>query len=121
MIQNAITAWPGKSPPEGSDLPEHPAVYDMRDVAAVAERLIDSFRYDKLLRDAMILPVALHDPGKIRVRTHIQQMTGAAREPAGRKAFGHLPYPVVPHRQSPQSAEHDSAPVAFFCIGACRI
>lgn len=84
MTPNAIANWPGKSSPEGSGLPEHPAVYHMLDVAAVAERLIDPFRYDKPLRDAMILLIALHDLGKIS-----DNFRNAVRYGMSQENFGH--------------------------------
>nr|WP_217696392.1 CRISPR-associated helicase Cas3' [Rhodobacter aestuarii] len=46
-------------------MPEHPAVYHMLDVAAVAERLIAPFQLAPDLRDAFVLLIALHDLGKI--------------------------------------------------------
>lgn len=57
-------AWPGKSAPDPFGI-EHPAVYHLLDVAAVAERLIDPFGFDRPLRDALILLIGLHDLGKI--------------------------------------------------------
>ncbi|SOC11122.1 CRISPR-associated helicase/endonuclease Cas3 [Rhodobacter maris] len=56
--------WPGKSP-VGDELPAHPAVYHMLDVAAVAEHLIEPFALVPPLRAALVLLVALHDLGKI--------------------------------------------------------
>ncbi|MDD7970600.1 CRISPR-associated helicase Cas3' [Roseinatronobacter alkalisoli] len=56
--------WPGKSA-VGDDPCEHPAVYHMLDVAAVAERLISPFSIDHRLRGALVLLIALHDLGKI--------------------------------------------------------
>ncbi len=59
-----IATWPGKTYKE---LPgaEHPAVYHMLDVAAVAEILVLKERMSRKLADAVILLVALHDIGKI--------------------------------------------------------
>ncbi len=48
--------------------PEHPAVYHMLDVAAVAERLIVAEAFKPPVRDALILLTALHDLGKIGAR-----------------------------------------------------
>ena len=56
--------WPGKSA-VAEGLPEHPAVYHMLDVAAVAEVLIAPFDLPKPLSEALILLTALHDLGKI--------------------------------------------------------
>lgn len=60
----ALLKWPGKSAAEPGTL-EHPAVYHMLDVAAVAERLIAPFGFPSPLRDALVMLVALHDLGKI--------------------------------------------------------
>lgn len=60
----SVLEWPGKSA-SGEGLPEHPAVYHMLDVAAVAERLIAPFAIAPALRQALVLLVALHDLGKI--------------------------------------------------------
>ena len=60
----AILDWPGKSYIE-SGLPPHPAVYHMLDVAAVAERLVDTAVLDRPVREALVLLIALHDLGKI--------------------------------------------------------
>lgn len=55
--------WPGKSK---GDLPcEHPAIYHMLDVAAVAERLLARSGDGLAVRDLLVLFVALHDLGKI--------------------------------------------------------
>ncbi|MFN4130313.1 MAG: CRISPR-associated helicase Cas3', partial [Paracoccaceae bacterium] len=59
-----LLAWPGKSPPETGSV-EHPAIYHMLDVAAVAEYLIAPFGFDMQRRDALVLLIALHDLGKI--------------------------------------------------------
>ncbi|WP_323042539.1 CRISPR-associated helicase Cas3' [Gemmobacter sp.] len=60
MDSRAIGDWPGKSAvlPGGA---EHPAVYHMLDVAAVAEHLLDGHPR----RDLYCLLIALHDLGKI--------------------------------------------------------
>lgn len=60
----ALLQWPEKSPPD-ADVPPHPAVYHVLDVAAVAERLIAPFSLESPLRQALVLLVALHDLGKI--------------------------------------------------------
>lgn len=60
----SLLMWPGKSAATtGGD--EHPAVYHMLDVAAVAEQLIAPFGFAAPQRDALILLIALHDLGKI--------------------------------------------------------
>jgi len=56
--------WPGKSATEVGGV-EHPAVYHMLDVAAVAERLIAPFGLEAPRRDALVFLIALHDLGKI--------------------------------------------------------
>lgn len=55
--------WPAKSahPPETI---EHPAIYHMLDVAAVAEELITYFPWKSDLKQAFIALVGLHDLGK---------------------------------------------------------
>lgn len=58
-----ILSWPGKSAPDGGH--EHPAVFHMLDVAAVAENLLDHHELPKPLRKALIFLVAIHDLGKI--------------------------------------------------------
>ncbi len=64
-LPSYLTEWPGKSAPIDGK-PEHPAVYHMLDVAAVAEQLIAvEARFDPPLRDAIIFLTALHDLGKI--------------------------------------------------------
>ena len=45
--------------------PEHPAVYHMLDVAAVAEILLSGAEYPTQVRDAFALLVGLHDLGKV--------------------------------------------------------
>lgn len=59
-----ILSWPGKSA-TSSEQPEHPAVYHMLDVAAVAETLIASFPFLPPIKQALIFLTALHDLGKI--------------------------------------------------------
>ena len=56
----SVVDWPGKSPPFPG-APEHPAIYHMIDVGAVAEKLAD----DNPRRDALALCAALHDLGKV--------------------------------------------------------
>lgn len=55
--------WPAKSarPPE---MIEHPAIYHMLDVAAVAEQLIASSSWPAVLKQAFIALAGLHDLGK---------------------------------------------------------
>lgn len=55
--------WPGKSGRDGG--PEHPALYHMLDVAAVAERLLRVSPFPDRWKAAFTLLVALHDLGKI--------------------------------------------------------
>ncbi|MCX8508415.1 MAG: CRISPR-associated endonuclease Cas3'' [Rhodobacteraceae bacterium] len=62
-MDRIIHDWPGKSGRDGG--PEHPAVYHMIDVAAVAERLLAPCPLAQPLRDALVLLIALHDLGKI--------------------------------------------------------
>ena len=59
-----MTDWPGKSA-AGPEEVEHPAVYHMLDVAAVAERLTEPAPLSPRLRAAVVLFSALHDLGKI--------------------------------------------------------
>ncbi|MFO8126993.1 CRISPR-associated endonuclease Cas3'' [Yoonia sp.] len=60
---DVIKRWPGKS---GDDFgAEHPALYHMLDVAAVAERLLEPVRMDTALQHALVLLSALHDLGKL--------------------------------------------------------
>lgn len=63
-MKSALLSWPGKSAalPDGV---EHPAVYHMLDVAAVAERLLATKDMAVPMKQAMILLAALHDLGKI--------------------------------------------------------
>lgn len=61
---HSYLSWPGKSA-VAEGLPEHPAVYHMLDVAAVAEVLITPFKLPKPLSDALVLLTALHDLGKV--------------------------------------------------------
>jgi CRISPR-associated endonuclease/helicase Cas3 len=63
-IPEAIARWPGKSPADPGGT-EHPAVYHMLDVAAVAERLAAPLPFEAALKDALILLAALHDLGKV--------------------------------------------------------
>lgn len=75
-----ILGWPGKSPLSPS-LPEHPAVYHMLDVAAVAELLAARFGLRPALRDALILLAALHDLGKVN-EAFRQMLRGGAWQAA---------------------------------------
>ena len=61
-MQQIIRDWPGKSATQPGGV-EHPAVYHMLDVAAVAERLLPPCPAPQ--RDALIWLTALHDLGKI--------------------------------------------------------
>lgn len=58
-----LLSWPGKSARRGG--PEHPALYHMLDVAAVAERLLRASPLPAPWKAAFALLVALHDLGKI--------------------------------------------------------
>ncbi|MFU8864913.1 MAG: CRISPR-associated helicase Cas3' [Rhodobacterales bacterium] len=59
-----LLRWPGKSASEIGGQ-EHPAVYHMLDVAAVAEQLVRPFGFTVQQRDALVFLIALHDLGKI--------------------------------------------------------
>ncbi len=80
-MKDLIGRWPGKSPTVEGGI-EHPAVYHMLDVAAVAERLIAPFGFARPLEQALILLTALHDLGKIGEPFRAMLRTGA------RQAFG---------------------------------
>ncbi|MGB0661490.1 MAG: CRISPR-associated helicase Cas3' [Mangrovicoccus sp.] len=56
--------WPGKSAAPETGI-EHPALYHMLDVAAVAERLIAPFDMGATNKALLVLLTALHDLGKI--------------------------------------------------------
>lgn len=58
-----ISDWPGKSENESGI--EHPAIYHMLDVAAVAEILIEPLSLSKAEKDGIALLTALHDLGKL--------------------------------------------------------
>ena len=58
-----IARWPGKSANDAGL--EHPAIYHMLDVAAVAEVLLEQTRYSVPEKEALTLMVALHDLGKL--------------------------------------------------------
>jgi CRISPR-associated endonuclease/helicase Cas3 len=62
-MERDLLNWPGKS--AQGDGREHPAVYHMLDVAAVAERLMEPCRFPAALKAAFALLIALHDLGKI--------------------------------------------------------
>ena len=67
--QDAILArWPGKSVSDAGI--EHPALYHMLDVAAVAESLIRPWGFPDDVRDALVLLTALHDLGKVSDSFH---------------------------------------------------
>jgi CRISPR-associated endonuclease/helicase Cas3 len=63
MVKSYISNWPGKSARDGRL--EHPAVYHMLDVAAVAELLLASCKMSAARKAALALLVGLHDLGKI--------------------------------------------------------
>jgi len=75
-VKDLIERWPGKSA-AGEPGIEHPAVYHMLDVAAVAERLIAPFSFAKPLEQSLILLTALHDLGKIGEPFRAMLKTGA--------------------------------------------
>ena len=62
-VDGFLTDWPGKSARDFG--PEHPAIYHMLDVAAVAERLLMHSPAPPAQKAALSLLVALHDLGKI--------------------------------------------------------
>ncbi len=73
-MRSVIADWPGKRDENGN---EHPAVYHMLDVAAVAEQFLARTPYPAPLREALCLLIALHDLGKIGLpfRTMLHQGT----------------------------------------------
>lgn len=79
MIREIAQRWPGKS--AGEDGIEHPAIYHMLDVAAVAESLAAALDMDSRLRQALVFLVALHDLGKINAafRAMLRQGTPQAQ------------------------------------------
>lgn len=62
-MSSHVLDWPGKSGRDGG--PEHPAVYHMLDVAAVAEELLRSSPLPDRWKAAFALLISLHDLGKI--------------------------------------------------------
>jgi len=78
-LPSYLTEWPGKSAIVDGGT-EHPAVYHMLDVAAVAECLIATEDYDHPLREALILLTALHDLGKIGNRFRKMLREGTSQE-----------------------------------------
>ncbi|WP_245888622.1 CRISPR-associated helicase Cas3' [Donghicola tyrosinivorans] len=64
MLNTEIIArWPGKS---ANDVgPEHPAIYHMLDVAAVAERLLSDVDLLPAEKQALVFLTAVHDLGKL--------------------------------------------------------
>lgn len=62
-MHHILLEWPGKSSQD--DGKEHPAVYHMLDVAAVAELLIKTAPFGYQEQQAIIFLTALHDLGKI--------------------------------------------------------
>lgn len=89
-----LTDWPGKSA-ETNGI-DHPAVYHMLDVAAVAERLIAPEQFSVPLKQALILLAALHDLGKIGRRFRNMLRTGAAQ---GRARHWHVTEALLEHHQ----------------------
>lgn len=81
-MEQTIARWPGKSAVRNGGS-EHPAIYHMLDVAAVAEQLVAPIDLPAPLHDALILLVALHDLGKISLgfRAMLQKQTP---QPLGR-------------------------------------
>lgn len=75
-----IARWPAKSALDGI---EHPAVYHMLDVAAVAELLIARSGFPPARRDLILLLAALHDLGKIGGPFRAMLRTGQT-QPQGR-------------------------------------
>lgn len=63
MVSSYISNWPGKSARDGQL--EHPAVYHMIDVAAVAEVLLAPHNLSQDRKAALVLLVCLHDLGKV--------------------------------------------------------
>lgn len=63
LATEIIARWPGKSPNDGGI--EHPAVYHMLDVAAVAECLSHNVGLTPVERQAVVFLTAVHDLGKI--------------------------------------------------------
>ncbi len=70
-----VSDWPGKSATE--DHVEHPALYHMIDVGAVAERLLLPLALPAPLRDFYAVCAALHDLGKISDSFRKMIRTGA--------------------------------------------
>lgn len=76
----ALLDRPGKS--AGENQPEHPALYHMIDVGAVAEQLLKPLRLPEALEQFYSLCAALHDVGKINtsfrnmIRTGVPQSAG---------------------------------------------
>ncbi|WP_246026697.1 CRISPR-associated endonuclease Cas3'' [Paracoccus luteus] len=62
-MSSHLLDWPGKSARDGG--PEHPALYHMLDVAAVAEQLLRPSPLPAEWKAAFVLLIALHDLGKI--------------------------------------------------------
>jgi len=68
VTDDLIARWPGKS--ANDEGIEHPALYHMLDVAAVAEEILRSIKIDQAYRqkgliDALVYLTALHDLGKL--------------------------------------------------------
>ncbi len=63
VLPRYLTEWPGKSAGDGEH--EHPAVYHMLDVAAVAELLLEREDLPSPWKQALTILIGLHDIGKI--------------------------------------------------------
>ncbi|WP_341485889.1 CRISPR-associated helicase Cas3' [Thioclava sp. GXIMD4215] len=76
LVSHCVLDWPGKSPDE--DGIEHPAVYHMLDVAAVAESLLEPMNLPQAQKSFLALAAGLHDLGKISesFRAMLREGTG---------------------------------------------
>jgi CRISPR-associated endonuclease/helicase Cas3 len=63
-LKSSLLSWPGKSATSATVV-EHPAVYHMLDVAAVAEQFLAPADVSPAQKQALVLLTALHDLGKI--------------------------------------------------------
>ena len=75
-MKHLIARWPGKSPKHEGGV-QHPAIYHMLDVAAVAERLMQPFDFTTPHRHALTWLTALHDLGKVGAEFRAMILTGA--------------------------------------------
>lgn len=75
----SVMEWPAKSPLPDSDV-EHPALYHLLDVAAVAEVLIEPFPFSPPLKQAFVALVGLHDLGKFSESFRAMLREGIAQE-----------------------------------------